>query len=184
MPKFSYPAVSSGVADVSSVKVSRRPFQGQSSTKKIMLFAALFALVVSPADAYFMKCKHFCSMLTKDELKQLWCIYDMCSNDKLGRHLLRYAKRGETHKDQHHDGQTSDVASPVFDPLLEGSYAAAAMRDLSHGRKQRFSIPPGSSLYRSITEATRGTFVDAAVPTQDKRDVEYWDGPAPAEINA
>ncbi|KAK3769186.1 hypothetical protein RRG08_005133 [Elysia crispata] len=173
MSKFNYQTVSSNLADVSQPKTSRRPFQGQSLTRKIVLVATLFALILSPADAYFMKCKHFCSMLTKDELKQLWCIYDMCRNEKLGRHLLRYAKRGE--------GEQSDVASPVLDPLLEGSYAAG--RDLSHGRKQRFSVAPGSAIYRSIAQA-RGTFDKSGLPVHDKRDVEYWDGPAPAEINA
>ncbi|GFS24913.1 hypothetical protein ElyMa_003428700 [Elysia marginata] len=97
----------------------------------------------------------------------------MCRNDKLGGHIVRYAKR--------EFGGESDVASPAGYPLLDGSYNIGS--DLSHGRKQRFSIAPHSALYRSIANA-RSSLEEPALPVQEKRDVEYWDGPAPADINA
>lgn len=161
------------MSHLSNLRVSSRPRQNIRSPSsarpsEVLYVAVVLLLVLAPTEAYFMKCKHFCSMLTKDELKQLWCIYDMCRSEKLGRHIVRYAKRDFGREEP-------DIALPVglSDLLLDGDYSA--LKDLSHGRKQRFSVAPGNALFRSVEDG---------LPGKDKRDLEYWDGPAPADINA
>ncbi|GFO09436.1 hypothetical protein PoB_003594100 [Plakobranchus ocellatus] len=101
----------------------------------------------------------------------------MCRDEKLGRHILRYAKRAPV-------GETADVSSPDDDALLAGDYYSGTVA-LSHGRKERFSGAQNNGIFQSVAKARRA--IDAKRKrshTDDKRDLEYWDGPAPADINA